>query len=146
MEVRERSLSTADLAGMSKAHEETDPKTRDKAERKPEAAPIGESRGEKATASAGDHDGLVALFSDAAIQDFRSQWTALQTGFVDEPRRSVKQADELVARVMHDLASTFSEERKKLEQQWEQGDKVSTEELRLVLRRYRSFFDRFLSI
>jgi hypothetical protein len=48
--------------------------------------------------------------------------------------------------VMKDMAATFSDERKKLEQQWEQGDKVSTEDLRLVLRRYRSFFDRFLSI
>jgi hypothetical protein len=47
---------------------------------------------------------------------------------------------------MKDMAATFSDERKKLEHQWEQGDKVSTEDLRLVLRRYRSFFDRFLSI
>ena len=70
----------------------------------------------------------------------------MQTGFVDEPRRSVEQADELVAEVIKDLASTFSDERTKLEHQWDQGDKVSTEDLRLVLRRYRSFFDRFLSI
>lgn len=61
-------------------------------------------------------------------------------------RRSVEQADELVAHVMKDMPATFSDERKKLEQQWEQGDKVSTEDLRLVLRQYRSFFDRFLSI
>ena len=76
----------------------------------------------------------------------RNQWTALQTGFVDEPRHAVKKADELVARVMKDMAATFSDERSKLERQWEQGDKVSTEDLRLALRRYRSFFDRFLSI
>jgi hypothetical protein len=88
----------------------------------------------------------VPLFSESSVRDFRSQWMALQTGFVDEPRRSVEQADELVARLMQDLAQTFSNERSKLEGQWEQGDKVSTEDLRLVLRRYRSFFDRFLSI
>jgi hypothetical protein len=70
----------------------------------------------------------------------------LQTSFVDEPRRSVEQADELVAEVIKDLASTFADERTKLERQWDQGDKVSTEDLRLVLRRYRSFFDRFHSI
>ena len=58
----------------------------------------------------------------------------------------MEQADELVARVMKDMAATFSEERKKLEQQWEHGDQVSTEDLRLVLRRYRTFFERFLSI
>jgi len=88
----------------------------------------------------------VPLFSESSVRDFRSQWMALQTGCVDEPRRSVEQADELVARLMQDLAQTFSNERSKLEGQWEQGDKVSTEDLRLVLRRYRSFFDRFLSI
>jgi hypothetical protein len=80
------------------------------------------------------------------VRDLRSQWTALQTGFVDQPRRSVEQADELVARVMKDLAETFSNERSKLERQWDQGDKISTEDLRLMLRRYRSFFDRFLSV
>ncbi|HEY7219324.1 MAG TPA: hypothetical protein VH985_13150, partial [Candidatus Binatia bacterium] len=89
---------------------------------------------------------LAPLFSESSVRDLRSQWTALQTGFVDQPRRSVEQADELVARVMKDLAETFSNERSKLERQWDQGDKISTEDLRLMLRRYRSFFDRFLSV
>ncbi|HZH84199.1 MAG TPA: hypothetical protein VFD87_13715 [Phototrophicaceae bacterium] len=93
-----------------------------------------------------NNEELVPLFSESAVQNFRQRWTTLQTEFVDEPRRSVEQADELVAHVMKDMAATFSDERKKLERQWEQGDKVSTEDLRLVLRRYRSFFDRFLSI
>jgi len=77
---------------------------------------------------------------------FRSHWDSIQTGFVDEPRRSVEQADSLVAEVMKRLAETFAEERSKLEGQWSRGDNVSTEDLRLALQRYRSFFDRLLSM
>ena len=85
------------------------------------------------------------LVSDET-QTFRSHWDAIQTGFVDEPRRSVEQADGLVAEVMKRLAETFAEERSKLEGQWSRGDNVSTEDLRLALQRYRSFFDRLLSM
>ena len=77
---------------------------------------------------------------------FRSRWDSIQTGFVDEPRHSVEQADGLVADVMKRLAETFAEERSKLEGQWSRGDNVSTEDLRLALQRYRSFFDRLLSM
>jgi hypothetical protein len=66
-------------------------------------------------------------------------------GFVDEPRRAVEQADALVADLMQRLASVFSDERKSLEGQWDRGDDVSTEDLRVALQRYRSFFDRLLS-
>ena len=66
-------------------------------------------------------------------------------GFVDEPRDSVAQADALVADLMQQLAASFSEERERLEKQWDSGDDVSTEDLRVALTRYRSFFDRLLS-
>jgi hypothetical protein len=86
------------------------------------------------------------LFPDEEAKDFRGRWTDIQTGFVDEPRRSVEQADALVAEVIKRLADTFAEERSKLEGQWGRGDNVSTEDLRIALRRYRSFFDRLLSV
>jgi len=76
----------------------------------------------------------------------RSRWDAIQTGFVDEPRHAVEQADGLVAEVMKRLAETFADERGKLEGQWSRGDNVSTEDLRLALQRYRSFFDRLLAM
>jgi len=65
---------------------------------------------------------------------------------VDEPRRSVEQADALVAEVIKRLANSFAEERSKLEGQWGRGGDVSTEDLRVALRRYRSFFDRLLNV
>jgi hypothetical protein len=149
LEVRERPLSTADLAGKPETHNEPERKEAEaiaRADKDVAAVPVEKPATEKSRPLSRNNEELVPLFSESAVQNFRQRWTTLQTEFVDEPRRSVEQADELVAHVMKDMAATFSDERKKLEQQWEQGDKVSTEDLRLVLRRYRSFFDRFLSI
>jgi hypothetical protein len=88
----------------------------------------------------------MPLFSEMEMGDFRSQWSKVQTGFVDEPRRTVEGADKLVAAVMQRLAEGFASERSGLEKQWESGDNVSTEDLRVALQRYRSFFDRLLKL
>jgi len=98
-----------------------------------------------ATAPAVDEQ-AASLFSPEETKDFRARWDALQVSFVDEPRRSVEQADNLVAVTMKRLAEMFAAERAKLEGQWDHGDNVSTEDLRLALRRYRSFFGRLLSM
>jgi hypothetical protein len=86
------------------------------------------------------------LFAPAEGQDLRSQWEKIQTGFVDEPRQAVKDADGLVAVAIKRLAEIFADERSKMEREWDRGDNVSTEDLRIALRRYRSFFDRILSV
>ncbi len=86
------------------------------------------------------------LFSGDEANELRSRWDAIQVGFVDEPRRAVELADNLVAGTMKRLAEIFTDERSKLEGQWDQGENVSTEDLRLALRRYRSFFSRLLSV
>jgi hypothetical protein len=65
---------------------------------------------------------------------------------VDEPRRAVEEADELVAEAIRQLAQSFAEARTNLEHQWDRGDDVSTEDLRQALQRYRSFFGRLLSV
>jgi hypothetical protein len=85
-------------------------------------------------------------FAELEMADYRSQWSKLQTGFVDEPRRTVEAADKLVAAVMQRLAEGFANERSGLEKQWDRGDNVSTEDLRIALQRYRSFFDRLLKL
>ena len=58
----------------------------------------------------------------------------------------MRQGDELVAQVLKSLTETFSNERSRLEGQLDQSDKASTENLRVALRRYRSFFERLLSL
>lgn len=85
------------------------------------------------------------LLSDVELTDLRSRWSNIQAGFVDEPRRSVEQADQLVAAAIQQLAEGFARERASLETQWESGSNVSTEDLRLALQRYRSFFGRLLN-
>ena len=85
------------------------------------------------------------LFSESDQRDLRSRWGNVQTGFVDEPRKAVQEADNLVASVMKRLAEGFANERSNLEKQWDRGDNVSTEDLRVALQRYRSFFDRLLN-
>ena len=66
-----------------------------------------------------------------------THWTEIQTAFVDEPRKAVEQADNLVAEAIQRLAKIFADERAKLEHEWSRGeDQVSTEDLRVALRRY----------
>jgi phosphoglycerate dehydrogenase-like enzyme len=88
----------------------------------------------------------LPLFAQNDTQDFRSRWEKIQIGFVDEPRKAVEQADELVVSAIKRLAEVFAAERQKLEAEWDKTDNVSTEDLRIALRRYRSFFDRLLSV
>lgn len=88
----------------------------------------------------------MALLPEDEVNDFQTRWRTIQTGFVDEPRSAVEEADSLVAEIMKHLAETFADERAGLEEQWTRGDDVSTEDLRLTLQRYRSFFHRLLSL
>ena len=91
-------------------------------------------------------DAQEALFAQDESKQLYAKWDAIQVGFVDEPRQAVERADSLVATAMQRLAEVFAEERARLEGQWDRGDNVSTEELRLALRRYRAFFGRLLSV
>ncbi|MCE7000870.1 hypothetical protein LZG04_39550 [Saccharothrix sp. S26] len=90
--------------------------------------------------------GDAPLFTTEDAADYQAEWRALQADFVDDPREAVQRADELVAQVMQTLATTFNEHKHALEEQWQRGDEVQTEELRQALKRYRTFFDRLLSV
>jgi hypothetical protein len=92
-----------------------------------------------------DDFAATPLFSDSDIGDLRARWSNVQTEFVDEPRRAVADADQLVATVMQRLADGFAKERGSLEKQWDSGETASTEDLRMALQRYRAFFNRLLN-
>ena len=119
---QEEHLTTADLAGVARGESET------------------VNRGGAAPAA------NRPLFPEDVANDFRSKWDRIQTGFVDEPRTAVQQADELVAQAIKRLAESFATERNRLEGQWDRGDQVNTEELRVTLQTYRSFFQRLLAV
>jgi hypothetical protein len=110
-----------------------------------EVAPTANSEVRSASETRNASD-TAPLFPSSELEELRNRWSGVQTAFVDEPRRAVEQADGLVASAMKRLAEVFAEERSKLEQQWGRGDNVSTEDLRIALQRYRSFFHRLLSI
>lgn len=98
------------------------------------------------TTQRADEERPGSLFAPDEADDFRHRWSDIQTGFVDEPRQAVERADALVAAAIKRLAEIFANERETLEQQWARGGDVSTEDLRVALRRYRGFFDRLLSV
>ena len=99
-----------------------------------------------ATSDLANKPDTAPLFANKELEGLRHDWSAVQAAFVDEPRRAVEEADSLVASAMKRLAEIFAEERSKLEHQWDRGDNVSTEDLRIALQRYRSFFHRLLAI
>ena len=130
MSTRDEKLTTADLAGRGD---------------RPEDEPL-ERDDTRTDADAAATDRLEPLLGGDEAGRFRAEWESIQVGFVDEPRASVERADALVAELMHQLASTFAREREALEQQWASGgEKTDTEELRVALQRYRSFFERLLA-
>ena len=89
---------------------------------------------------------VIAMFPGEETAGYRTRWDAVQTGFVDEPRKAVEEADWLVAQVIKRLTEVFADERTALEKQWDRGEQVSTEDLRQALRKYRSFFERLLAV
>jgi len=88
----------------------------------------------------------ASLFETDRATELRTRWSDVQSRFVDEPREAVKAADALVDEVIRDLSALFATERSGLETQWGRDEKVSTEDLRVALRRYRSFFERLLTM
>ncbi|WP_370961807.1 hypothetical protein [Amycolatopsis sp. cg9] len=122
---QDHSLSTADLASASAGSDTARPAA--------QSAPA-ESGGDVET---------PPLIDEEKVTGFRDRWQNVQTGFVDDPKQAVREADELVAAVISALATTFAEHKSDLEGQWQQGE-PATEELRIALRRYRSFFDQLL--
>jgi len=141
-QIEERRLSTADLAGTRQAD------NGDTAER----AAVSQGGLDQhpkpagtAAPSNGEDGRPTPLLVAAEAEDMRSRWSSIQIGFVDDPRHSVEMADSLVAEMMQRLAQVFATQHSQLEGQWSRGQDVSTEDLRVALRHYRSFFDRLLS-
>jgi hypothetical protein len=129
----ERHLSTADLAGAG--------------DRQQPLAPGQEMpRSQQGAMMQRQGEPLAALFLAPVAEDFRRRWDAVQIGFVDDPRQAVRSADELVAQVMKSLAETFAQQRAEIEAGVDPSEQANTENLRVALQRYRSFFERLLSL
>lgn len=97
-------------------------------------------------AGSADEYEQMRLLPDEVVNELSPRWSDVQASFVDEPRRAVEQADELVADAVERLQQAFAQARSSLERDWDRGEDVSTEDLRQAFRRYRTFFDRLLQI
>jgi hypothetical protein len=86
------------------------------------------------------------LFADDDLADLRGRWTAVQAGFVDDPKECVQKADVLVSDLVEQLTNGFAQARSRLEEQWARGEEASTEDLRVALMHYREFFERLLEV
>jgi hypothetical protein len=129
----EQELTTSDIARSNDPADEATAREREQA------------GGDRIEAAAASDTTTEPLLSPDAADKYQGRWQGIQTGFVDEPRNAVREADALVAELMQELAAGFSQARETLEAQWDSGDDVSTEDLRVALTRYRSFFERLLS-
>ncbi len=130
----EDTLTTRDLASPTPAPEEVEevrPEPRDEVAPAPAAEPIADDAG--------------PLLPESQGSELQARWEAIQAQFVDDPRNAVEEADALVASTMQQLADGFASAREDLEGQWSRGEDISTEDLRVALQRYRSFFRRLLA-
>lgn len=107
--------------------------------------PHGMGGAESAVVVTSDATG-AGLLGDEQSRRFRSRWDDIQASFVDEPRRAVGDADALVREATDSLHECFERDRRQLEGIWDRGEEVTTEDLRVTLRRYRSFFERLLAV
>jgi hypothetical protein len=151
----DKNLSTADFAAAAEHREverDTGRDARDERQMELDQPVEASRRGEEmrdasmpsgSGAAHTEDEPLAPLFLPQIAESFRARWDDVQIGFVDNPTEAVKKADELVAQVMKSLAETFADEREHIEGQVDQSD---TEHLRVALRRYRSFFQRLLSL
>jgi hypothetical protein len=112
----------------------------------PQPQATGSAASTSAPASSGsgmeDPERLVPV---ERADSYGTRWNEVKGMFVDEPRQAVAQADALVVELLEELEQLFSQQRRGIEQGLDNDD-TSTEDLRMALRRYRSFFDRLLSL
>lgn len=138
-----REITTAELAAAAERanaprEQDSEPEVRDREVAVPRDAMQPADRSPERSAT--------PLLPQDVAEQLRARWNDVQTGFVDEPRRAVEEADALVADAIKRLASSFAAARANLEQEWDRGEDVSTEDLRQALQQYRTFFGRLLQI
>jgi hypothetical protein len=131
---KEREFTTSDLAQARGERRDDDERSRGTEEERDRAASV----------DAGPDGAAVPLIPSEEAARVREQWGQVQGEFVDQPREAVEQADQLVADLMQRLAAQFSETRADLERRWDGQEDVSTEDLRVAMTQYRSFFERLL--
>jgi hypothetical protein len=136
MTPHDETLTTRDIASPAPPAEEVE-------QVQPETETATESSAAEVEGRAAEDEG--PLLPESQGEELQARWETIQTRFVDDPRSAVEEADALVASTMQQLADGFASAREDLEAQWSRGEDASTEDLRVALQRYRSFFRRLLA-
>jgi hypothetical protein len=109
----------------------------------PYDAPVDETVNQQVLA--GSHiESLLPLLDRDESDHFHARWNTIQGQFLDQPRFAVQQADGLVTDVIEKISLLFNNELHTLENEWQDGKNVSTEDARKALQRYHSFFNRLV--
>jgi hypothetical protein len=82
-------------------------------------------------------------WAEGAAEDMRARWQDLQLRFVDDPSGVAGQARALVAEAVRAVTEALAEQQRQLDS-WSTAEGGDTEQLRVVVQRYRDFFDRML--
>ena len=109
-----------------------------------ETMPVEKQQRNNPVERADNNGGKSALLDEGQAERLHARWNEIQAKFVDEPRSSVSEADALVSEVIQQIVQKFGDEVRSLESQWNRGEDISTEDLRLVLQHYRSFFNHLV--
>jgi hypothetical protein len=80
----------------------------------------------------------LPLVSASEAEGFRKRWSAIKGGFPDDPEEAVQRAGSLASEITEMLTQ-------RLEVDLDGDKEPSTEDLRMALQRYRTFFERLLS-
>jgi hypothetical protein len=99
-----------------------------------------------ATGAGPDVQGAPAVAAPAArTAQLQERWLAIQSDFVDDPRRSVTSAADLVTEAIDTLVAEIKERDASLRETWDSSN-ADTEVLRNALRDYRSFLDHLVAL
>jgi hypothetical protein len=88
----------------------------------------------------------TGVLARSEADELRRRWDEIQRDFIDEPRLAAERADKLVTEAIEKLSAAFEQEHSRLEQKWSHDGEASTDDLRLALQRYRSFFQWLLEL
>jgi hypothetical protein len=122
----------------------TDPATASSAT----ADPVAAAASPGAAGQGPDDPGAPAVAEPAArTAQLQERWLAIQSDFVDDPRRSVAAAADLVTEAIDRLVADIRERDASLRGSWDgAGTGADTEVLRNSLREYRTFLDRLVAL
>jgi hypothetical protein len=120
---------------------QVEPKSADTA-RGPLAAPGATGAPNRVTAGSTRRD--TGLIGGDDVERYRNDWRSVQSGFVDDPAASVREADALVGRLFDTIASRIAQQRSALAERRPDESADRTEQLRLALRDYRTMFEQLL--